>query len=250
MKVLFFSQDGSRVEHIVLALRLRWPDLKPLVASQGGVGLQVVEQEEPDLVMLCEDLPDMGIWQAIKEIRRFSDIPLIVAVEGEEEMDVVKAIELGADDYISMPCNLMIVMARVVALIRRVGLSRQRSDEGPIHCGDLVINPATYEVFLGSTRLVLTPTEFKLLHLLATNRHTTLTQGFIQRVIWSDDRETGDTMKKYIQRLRRKLGDDARNPTWIKTVHGVGYRFSAPSQTPTVQTPPVQPVPVSAATVN
>lgn len=248
MKVLFFSQDGSRVEHLVLALRLRWPDLKPLVASQGGVGLQVVEQEEPSLVILCEDLPDMGIWQAIKEIRRFSDIPLIVAVEGKEEMDVVKAIELGADDYISMPCNLMIVMARVVALLRRVGLSRQRNEEGPIFCGDLVINPATYEVFLGSTRLVLTPTEFKLLHLLATNRHTTLSQGFIQRVIWSDDRETGDTMKKYIQRLRRKLGDDARNPNWIKTVHGVGYRFSAPSQSPPVQpVQPTQPVPVGGA---
>ena len=233
MKVLFFSQDGERVEQLVLALRLRWPDLKPLVVSQGGVGIQVVEQEEPDLVMMCEDLPDLTMWQAIREVRRFSDIPLIVASECRDEMDVVKAIELGADDYINMPCNLMIVVARIVALMRRVGLSRDRSEESPIFCGDLVINPATYEVYLKNERLMLTPTEFKLLYLLAKNRHMTLSQEFIQRVIWADDIEAGDTLKKYIQRLRRKLGDDARNPIWIKTVHGVGYRFSSPTPIPT-----------------
>ena len=66
-------------------------------------------------------------------------------------------------------------------------------------------------------------------NLLAKNRNMTLSQGFIQRVIWSDDVEAGDTLKKYIQRLRRKLGDDARNPIWIKTVHGVGYRFNSPA---------------------
>lgn len=234
--MLFFSQDGERVEQFVLALRLRWPDLKPLVVSQGGVGIQVVEQEEPDLVMMCDDLPDLSMWQAIREIRRFSDIPVIVATECHDEMDVVKAIELGADDYISVPTNLMIVVARIVALMRRVGLSRDRTEEGPIFCGELVINPATYEVYLGSERLMLTPTEFKLLYLLPKNRHMTLSQEFIQRVIWADDIEAGDTLKKYVQRLRRKLGDDARNPIWIKTVHGVGYRFSSPTPIPTEPT--------------
>ncbi len=81
MKVLFFSQDDIKVEQIALALRLRWPDLKSLVASQGGVGLQVIEEDEPDFVILCEDLPNLGIWDAIREIRRFSDIPIIVATE-------------------------------------------------------------------------------------------------------------------------------------------------------------------------
>ena len=132
MKVLFFSQDSARVEQLVLALRLRWPNLKPLVATNGDVGLQVIEQDEPDLVMLCDDMTDMDIWQAIREIRRFSDIPVIVASESEEEMEVVKAFELGADEFIKMPCNLMILVARIVALVRRVGLSKQKSDEGPI----------------------------------------------------------------------------------------------------------------------
>jgi len=198
-----------------------------LIASQGHIGLEVIEREEPDMTVLCEDMPDMGVWVLIKEVRRFSDLPIIVALESDNEMDVVKALELGADDYIRLPCNLMEVMARAVALMRRVGLTKQRSDETPIRCGELLINPATYEVFLGQSRLLLTPTEFKLLYLLAKNRHVTLTQEFIQRIIWADDIEAGEALKKYIQRLRRKLGDDARNPTWIKTVHGVGYRFAA-----------------------
>lgn len=227
MKVLFFCKDSNTVEQLVLALRLRWPDLRPLIASQGQVGLEVIEREEPELTIICEDLTDMSVWTIIKEIRRFSDLPIIVALETDNELEVVKALELGADDFIALPCNLMEVMARAVALIRRVGLTKQRSDESPIRCGDLLINPATYEVFLGSTRLVLTPTEFKLLYLLAKNRHVTLTQQFIQRIIWADDIEAGEALKKYIQRLRRKLGDDARNPIWIKTIHGIGYRFNA-----------------------
>lgn len=227
MKVLFFSQDGDLVEQLGLALRLRWPDLRPLVASEGLVGLEVIEREEPDIVVLCEDLHDMSVWVAIKEIRRFSDLPIIVALETDGEMEVVKALESGADEFVRLPCNLTEFMARAVAIVRRVGLTKQRSDETPIRCGDLLINPATYEVFLADSRLVLTPTEFKLLHLLAKNRHVTLTQEFIQRVIWSDEIAAGEALKKYIQRLRRKLGDDARNPIWIKTVHGVGYRFAA-----------------------
>lgn len=236
MKAVFFCKDGARAEPLVLALRLRWPDLKPFVAAEADLGLQAIEEEGPDLAILCEDLVDMSIWEIIREIRRFSDLPIIVAAEGGDEMEVVKAFELGADDYIRMPCNLMVVMARVVALLRRVGIGSQHDNESPIQCGRLMLNPATYEVFLGEHRLILTPTEFRLLHLLAKNRHITLTQEFIQRAIWADDIETGSTLKKYVQRLRKKLGDDARNPTWIRTVHGVGYRFSAeepePSQVP------------------
>lgn len=231
MKVLFFCRDNTRVEQLVLGLRLRWPDLRPLAASSGADGLQLIEQESPEVIMLCDEMPDMGIWAAIKEVRRFSDVPLVVAVESrsESDMEIVKAIELGADDYIRLPCNLMVIMARVVALVRRVGRAEQRNSEGLIRCGELLINPATFEVFLGNKRLVLTPTEFKLLHLLAKNRHMTLSQEFIQRVIWADEAEASNVLKKYVQRLRRKLGDDARDPIWIKTVHGVGYRFNIPT---------------------
>ena len=232
MKVLFFCQEGAKLEQLVLGLKLRWQDLTSLVASDGGAGVGMIQQEQLDLVIVCGDLADLSVWTAIRRIRRFSNVPLIVASEGWGDMEVVRAIELGADDHISMPCNPMIVMARAVALLRRVGQARQGSQEGTLHVGDLVIDPSNYEVFLGSQRLGLTLTEFKLLYLLVQNNQMTITQEVIQREVWPDYIDAGDTLKKYIQRLRGKLGDDARNPTWITTVHGVGYRFSPHVPTP------------------
>ncbi len=228
MKVMFFCRSEARVEQLTLALRLRWPDLKPILVSNAREGLQAIEQQEPDLAMLCGDLSDMNMWRAIKEIRSLSNVPLIVAAEDKSEMQVVKAIDLGADDYIPLPCNLMIITARVVALMRREGINRKTNEDTRIHCGDMLIDPAVYEAYLGDRRLLLTPTEFRLLHLLAKNRHMTVTQGLIQKIIWSDETNAGDTVKKYVQRLRRKLGDDARSPIWIKTVHGIGYRLTPP----------------------
>ena len=101
VKVLFFSKDMAKVEQLVLSLRIRWPDLKPLVASKATLGPQVIEQEEPDLVMLCEDLADMDVFSITSEIRKFSDIPVIVMSDDEDEMQGIKALDVGADDYVA-----------------------------------------------------------------------------------------------------------------------------------------------------
>ena len=231
MKVLFISQDDHEVEQLALALRLRWPGLQSLSAAKGAAVKSALGREEPDLVMVCSDVPGMDVWSAIDYVRRLHDTPIVVCTERSGEMEVVKALEAGADEFIRMPCNLLEVVARVMALMRRVGRIREQTDGTVMSCGDLAINPSTREAFLGSARLPLTPTEFKLLYLLAKNRHVTLTQEFIQRIIWAGDVGAAAAVKKYIQRLRRKLGDDARNPTWIDTVHGVGYRFLSPAAT-------------------
>ena len=224
MKALFFGQDVNKIEQLALTLRIRWPDLESIMVSRGSHGLMAIEQKEPDIAFICEDLTDMNMFSVIGEIRKFSDIP-IVALTGEDEMQGVKVLDRGGDDYITPSTNMMV---KVVAIMRRFNLTNRRIDEGPIYCGELVIDPATYEVYLGSTSLRLTPTEFRLLHLLARNRDITLLQNFIMDEIWSDDIDGSDKVKKYIQRLRRKLDDDAKNPRWIKTVHGMGYRLSPP----------------------
>ena len=228
VKVLFFSRDAATVEEMVLALRLRWPDIQPTAVDNGGKGLHIIEQHEPELVIVCEDLADTGIWEIITEIRRFADTPIIVAAQGAGEMDIVRSLEVGADDHVTMPCSMIVLMARAVALLRRVGLAKRVNGDTPIRCGELLIDPANYEVFIGDIRIILTPTEFKLLYLLGKNRHMTLSQDLIRRTLWADDERASDTLKKYVQRLRRKLGDDARDPKWIKTVHGLGYRLISP----------------------
>ncbi len=176
--------------------------------------------------------PDLDLWKAIREIRRFSDLPIIAAQEGDDDLELVKAIELGADDCVSVSCSPIVVTARVLALMRRVGMITRSVGDSTIQVAELLVDPSRYEAFLGSERLFLTPTEFHLLHYLVKNRHLTLTQEMIQREIWAGATDVGSTLKKYIQRLRQKLGDDARNPRWIQTVHGVGYRFTVPASTP------------------
>ena len=121
LKVLFFGRDSRRVEQLADAMREQWPDLKPLMTPDGVTAPQVCQQEGSDLVMLCDDLPDSGTYEGIEQIRRFSNVPIIVASEGAGEHDIAKALELGADRYIRLPCSTEQVLARVQALLRRMG---------------------------------------------------------------------------------------------------------------------------------
>ena len=152
VKVLFFSKDAPLVEEMVLALRLRWPDMQPTAVDNGEQGLHIVEQQEPELVIVCDDLADMKIWEIVREIRQFADTPILVA-SGGGEMDVVRALEMGADDYISMPGSMMVLMARAVAVLRRVGLTKRENISTPLRFGELLIDPANYEVYLGDRRI-------------------------------------------------------------------------------------------------
>jgi DNA-binding response OmpR family regulator len=143
-------------------------------------------------------------------------------------MEVVTSLELGADDYVRLPCDLTEIMVRIWALLRRAGARPAHESEGPLSSGRLFINPATYEMFLEKQRVALTSTEFRLLHLLVKNRGTVVAHQTLERALWGDQVDSSRLVKKYVQRLRRKLGDDAREPLWIASFHGVGYRFIGP----------------------
>jgi DNA-binding response OmpR family regulator len=121
------------------------------------------------------------------------------------------------------------IMARVWASMRRVGVIACRNENGPpIISGDLLINPSTYEVFMSEQRIGLTATEFRLLHLLAKNRGVVVSRQSMEQSLWADRGFNPQVAKKYVQRLRQKLGDCAAEPRWIASVHGVGYRFIGP----------------------
>ncbi len=235
MKFVILTQGDCNLNHITLGPNFRWPMSKPFIANSGSLGLEIIEEEEPDLVIITDDLTDMKVNTLVREVRCFSDVPLAVIKDGTVE-DLVSALQEGADDYIRLPTSPIEIMARVVAMLRRAGMIHENRLEAhedgleAIECGDMLICPSTYEVFLKSVPLPMTPKEFKLLLLLARNRSVTLTRERIQRIVWHEyDGEGADLLlKKYIQRLRQKLGDDPRNPAWIKTIHGVGYHFSPP----------------------
>lgn len=228
MKALFFCQSSTPVDELIPALRLRWPDIMPLIANRGTTGVEIVRQQKLDLVFACEDTQDLNIWNIISNIRDFSDIPIVFVTNHSDEMAIIKGLELGADDYIGIPIKLMESVARISALMRRAGQPRGTSGEEQISLDDMRIDPNKFEVFLEQEKVALTDTEFRLLHLLVKNKHTALSREFIQSALW-DDSVQKHSIKKYVQRLRQKLGDDAKNPTWIQTVRGVGYRINTVS---------------------
>jgi DNA-binding response OmpR family regulator len=228
MKAMFVGLPGATLDRLTVALRLRWSDLVAVVVSRGAELVGSIERESPEIIVVCHNLKDMSGAEAITAVRSVTDCPLMVVAEdsdSDEGSRAIQALELGADDYVQLPRDLMEVMARAVALMRRSQRSKQKrdNDAGPITCRELTIIPESYEAFLGQAKVTLTPTEFRLLCLLARNRGAILTRETIRKLLWINDYYCPDALKKYVQRLRCKLGDDARNPTWIKTVHGVGY---------------------------
>jgi DNA-binding response OmpR family regulator len=230
MKVLFIGTDTQAATKVNLGVRLRWPDAEILFSADEDDGLEAVEHQNLDVIIYQSDLTTQPIEQFIENLRSFCDLPLIV-LEGEEGggfMEEVKALESGADDYIRSSAEIVDLVARLVALIRRVKRTDLSNEDRPLSHGALTIIPATYEVFLNDMRLSLTSTEFRMLHLLMKNRGNVVTHGFIARSLWGDSVDSSALVKKYVQRLRRKIGyasEDADCPDCIVNVHGVGYRM-------------------------
>jgi len=227
MKVVFIGADPEVADRVATTVQLRWRKTIPIVATTGEEGLELVEEVEPDIVILCWDLQDRSLL-VIRELRRFSNVPLIVVGYQQDTRQVVTALEAGADDYVRIPFPLTEMVARISAILRRACTGTK---ENPLWSGALSINPATHEVSLSSQRIELNTREFRILYLLMRNWGTVLPFKNLARAIWGGTTYEGDLVRKYIQRLRRKLGDNARDPRWIVSVRGVGYRFVGPQPT-------------------
>ena len=237
MKVLFVGADLQAADKINLAVRLRWPNASVVMAAEEADSLEAVDYESPDVVMFQANADSKRSERFIRDLRRFSDVPLIILEQegGEGHMDEVIALESGADDFIHHSAGIIDVIARLVALIRRVRRSELSEGERTLSSGSLILDPSAYQVFLQGNRLTLTSTEFRLLQLLLKNRGTVLTHRSLEVSLWGDRGDASGMVKKYIQRLRRKLGDDPHNPQWIANIHGVGYKFLGPGSADTTE---------------
>lgn len=229
MKVLCFGTDSASIEHVQLAIRFRWPDASFLMAPAPEEAFALLESEGIDLLVTT------GLHTRIaafcSQVREFSDVPLIVIGDGDSEysLDDVKALEAGADDYIRSNAGLAELVARVVALIRRVQAQGTSPNGSTVQSGDLLLNPATYDVFLGGRRVNLTATEFNLLHLLIRNKGTVVRHRMVERALWGDNVDSSALVKKYVHRLRRKLEEaNGSDHQYIRSVYSIGYLFVAP----------------------
>ena len=230
MKILVIEDSPEIVDTLSLTFELRWPEATLISTDKGAEGIELAETESPDIIILDVNLPDIGGFEILKQIRLFSDVPIIILTVRGEEVDKVRGLETGADDYITKPFSPLDLLARVKATLRRAGMRHPEGENiPPLVAGDLTINFFTREVFVGSQPVHLTPIEYRLLYSLVRNPGRTIThQGLRQQVWGSADYVQSSTVKKYIHQLRSKLGDTSRPPQMILNERGIGYRFVKP----------------------
>ena len=209
---------------ISTCFEMRWPDSNIVSVSEGKKGIELVETESPDVVLLDIGLPDMNGFEVLRQIRFFSSVPIIIETVEDQEVDRIRGLELGADDYIIKPFSYMELLARVKAVLRRSQMVEFKGGATNFVSGNLAMNFATREMRLGGEVVKLTPTEYKILYLLVKNKGQVVTQRKLMQQVWGEEYiENTDYLRAYIRRLRDKLQDNP--PQMILTEHGLGYRF-------------------------
>ena len=230
MKVLVIEDDPGIIEVVSLCFQLRWSGTTVISAADGRKGIDLVETETPDVVILDIGLPDIDGYQVLKEIRRFSDVPVIMLTVRGEDTDVAKGLELGADDYITKPFSHIELIARVQAVMRRSQGLAVTDEERPFTSGKLTVDFSRNEVLLQGQPVKLTSTERKLLYHLIRNEGRILSHETLLSKVWGDNyNDARDLLRVHIQHLRQKLGDNTESPNIIVTEHGIGYKFVRPA---------------------
>jgi len=238
MKILLVEDAAPVVESITLAFQLQWSDTELVVSHEGGPAAELVETERPDVVLLDIGLPDTDGFEVLRQIRDFSDVPVIILTAREDVMDKVKGLELGADDYMTKPFDHLELLARIRALLRRLDMPAPRNRIPSLRLGDLEVDFTAREATFNGVRLDLTPTEYKLLYHLVRNAGRVLTHETLLSRVWgSEYTDELDYLRVYIRRLRHKLQDDPVHPHYIETERGIGYRFIARSPAATDPAP-------------
>ncbi len=230
MRILVVDDEPDVVESVRLGFMLQWREVEVLGAGTGEAALDIVERRKPDIVLLDVGLPDQDGFAVLREIRVFSDVPVVMLTARDDAMDKVKGLELGADDYVTKPFNHLELMARVRAVLRRLDMPAPASRAPSFRSGDLEVDFARQEVRLRGERIDLTPTEYKLLYHLVRNVGHVLQHGTLLAKVWGREYvDEVDYIRVYIRRLREKLGDDPEHPRYIQTERRLGYRFLAPT---------------------
>ena len=221
-KALVIEDDKNIAE--LLRLYLEKDGFEVSIASDGGQGLRLAADVEPDVILLDIMLPVMDGWQVCKEIRRTSQVPIIMLTAKGETYDKVSGLEMGADDYITKPFEVKELIARIHAVMRRADGVAAPMEKKLVY-DKLVINLDSYELIVDGRKVDTPPKEMELLYHLAASPNRVFTRNQLLDEVWGFD-YFGDsrTVDVHIKRLREKL-EGGRDQWSLKTVWGVGYKF-------------------------
>ena len=223
MRRVLVVDDEPMVREVVTAY-LERDGYHVTTAADGQAALEALETTHPDLVVLDVMLPKLDGFDVLTQLRKRTDVPVILLTARTEEVDRVLGLELGADDYVVKPFSPRELAARVRSVLRR---ARPLPSHRNLEFGRLVIDGATREVTKDGVAVELTPKEFDLIAFLADSPRQVFSRSQLLEHVWdsSADYQDPSTVTVHIRRLRRKLEDDPEQPEWLETVWGVGYRF-------------------------
>jgi two-component system, OmpR family, KDP operon response regulator KdpE len=225
-------EDEPRISRY-LRSSLQMAGYDVLVAADGVKAIELVQENQPDLVLLDLGLPRMGGFEVLEHIRKQFDMPVIVLTALDTEEDKVKALMMGADDYLPKPFGNRELQARIVAVLRRYHTAEPATKKDPVYQnGGLRIDYSTRQVTVDGKAIHLTPTEYRLLVTMAENTNKVLTHDYLLTHVWgveySDDVHI---LRATIWRLRQKIEGDAADPNYILNEPGIGYRLAMRSET-------------------
>lgn len=210
----------------IIQIYLRNEGYRVLEAEDGVETLELAKREKLDLIILDIMMPRMDGIRACMKIREMSEVPIIMLSAKGEDLDKITGLSTGADDYVVKPFNPLELVARVKACLRRQHMIGKKAERGRMEVGDLVVDPARHLVTVRGKKVNLTPIEFAILALLAKNRGQVFSVDAIYEHVWKEGAFHSDnTVMVHIRNLREKLEDIPREPRYIKTVWGVGYKI-------------------------
>jgi len=242
--IVALIEDDARIrEGVARALTERGHAVRS--SSTGMAGLHDAVEDPPDVVILDLGLPDIDGLEVLKMLRAVSAVPVIVASARDDDVEIVRVLDAGADDYVVKPFSADQLEARMRAVLRRAGTAAARADGGigepVIEVGGLRVDASRHEAHLDGALLELTPKEFELLAVLALNADHVVTKRQLLADVWQQPYGGADkTVDVHLSWLRRKLGETAAEPRLLHTIRGVGVKLVTP-RTPDVPDVPDDP---------
>ncbi len=203
---------------------------KVIVAMDAGSALKLVEMKRPNLILLDIMLPGIDGYDLCQRIREFSDIPIIMLTAKVEDVDKVRGLKLGADDYLTKPFNVQELLARIESVLRRTNRSDETNFPADFTCGEIYINFAQRRVLVRGQEVSLTLTEYKLLSHLVRNAGRIMLRRELLNKVWGPEyQDEMEYLRAYIRHLRQKIEKDPHQPKYIISKPGIGYIFVCPT---------------------
>ena len=224
MKVLVVEDDVDLLDLTTYALRREGYTV--LAAVDGQQALQRYQAESPDIVLLDANLPKLNGFEVCRRIRHESDTPVIMLTARDEEEDIVRGLQLGADDYVTKPFSTKQLTARMKAVLRRCQADPYRQAVREVRSGDLTLDLQSHAATKGGRVVQLTSLEFKILYLLAMNEGRVIPYSRLVEYAWGYDGGDANLLKTHICHIRRKLDLPPNHPRGIRAVPGVGYSLA------------------------